>query len=112
MKRFGPGCGSAAKRVVANASAPVKKWLELEEENIVETEEGKNRECENTKDDKETVGKKKDLRSLIEEERDVVNTVVMSYDTNYYKFSVHIAKETWAVGGIQDPLFRSRGWKK
>lgn len=69
---------------------PVKKWLELEGENRVETEEGKNRKCEYTKD-QETVRNKKDLRSLMEEERNVVNTVVMSYDTNYYKLSCQIS---------------------
>ncbi|CAH2033600.1 unnamed protein product [Thlaspi arvense] len=96
-------------------SAPVKNWLEVEEENKTETEEG-NRKCENTEkqsggEEKETVRKKNDLRSLMEEEKKM-NLVVMSYDTNYYKLSADIAKETWVVGGIQDPLFRSRSWKK
>lgn len=54
--------------------------------------------------------KKKDLRSLTEEETNVLNTVVMSYDTS--KLSADIAKETWVVGGVQDPLFRCRSWKK
>ncbi|CDY21350.1 BnaA09g30770D [Brassica napus] len=47
-----------------------------------------------------------------EEEEENVNRVVMDYDTNYYKLSSDIAKETWVVGGIQDSLFRSRSWNK
>ncbi|KAJ4916391.1 Uncharacterized protein Rs2_01941 [Raphanus sativus] len=49
-------------------------------------------------------------RSAPEEEN--VKMVVMDYDTNYYKLSSDIAKETWVVGGIQDSLFRSRSWNK
>ncbi|KAL0651039.1 hypothetical protein Bca4012_093730 [Brassica carinata] len=90
----------------------IKKWLELEEKET-ETDASKNRGCEITKklsgqDEKETVRKKKDLRSLMEEETNVVKTVVMNYDTNHYKLSADIVKEAWVVGGIQDTLFRSR----
>ncbi|KFK44324.1 hypothetical protein AALP_AA1G243400 [Arabis alpina] len=97
-------------------SAPVKNWLELEEEEkkVVTEEEGK-RECENTKKqsgETETVRKKNDLRSLMEEENKKKNLVVMNYDTSYYRLSADIAKETWVVDGIQDHLFRSRSWKK
>ncbi|KAF8104920.1 hypothetical protein N665_0165s0009 [Sinapis alba] len=93
-------------------SAPVKNWLE-EEKKI---------ECNNTRkqsgeEEKETVSKKKDLRSLMEEEEEEVeeeennvNMVVMNYDTDYYKLSADIAKETWVGGGIQDSLYRSRSW--
>lgn len=97
-------------------SAPVKNWLELEEETKVKTEEenrgSEDSEKQSGEEEKETVRKKKDLRSLMEEEKKTSNVVVMSYDTNYYKLSADIAKETWVVGGIQDPLFRSRSWKK
>ncbi|ESQ34571.1 hypothetical protein EUTSA_v10008264mg [Eutrema salsugineum] len=92
-------------------SAPVKNWVEKE----IETEEG-NRGCDNTEkqsgeEEKVTVRKKNDLRSLMEEEKKM-DLVVMSYDTNCYGLSADIAKETWVVSGIQDPLFRSRSWKK
>lgn len=96
-------------------SAPVKNWLELEEEKKVETEEEDKRECENTKKqsgETETVRKKNDLRSLMEEENKKKNLVVMNYDTSYYRLSADIAKETWVVDGIQDHLFRSRSCKK
>ncbi|KAL0651046.1 hypothetical protein Bca4012_093737 [Brassica carinata] len=58
----------------------IKKWLELEEKET-ETDASKNRGCEITKklsgqDEKETVRKKKDLRSLMEEETNVVKTVM------------------------------------
>ncbi|WZZ58462.1 uncharacterized protein BNAC05G17510D [Brassica napus] len=92
-------------------SAPVKNWLETEKKKKIECEDARQQsgECE-----KETVSKKKDLRSLMEEEEEEedVNRVVMDYDTNYYKLSSDIAKETWVVGGIQDSLFRSRSWNK
>ncbi|XP_010498686.1 PREDICTED: uncharacterized protein LOC104776344 [Camelina sativa] len=92
-------------------SAPVKNWLE---EKKAETEEGGNTEKLSGREEEEndTVRKKKDLRSLMEEETKKMNLVVMDYDTNYYKLSADIAKETWVVGEIQDPLFRSRSWKK
>ncbi|XP_009103250.1 uncharacterized protein LOC103829342 isoform X1 [Brassica rapa] len=73
-------------------------------------------ECENTEkdrgeDEKETVIKKKDLRTLMEKEKNV-NMVVMNYDTNCYKLSPDISKETWVVGGTQDLLLRSQSWKR
>ncbi|KAF3597070.1 hypothetical protein DY000_02023714 [Brassica cretica] len=77
-----------------------------------------NNECESTEkdrgeDEKETVMKKKDLRSLMEKEKNV-NMVVRNYDTNCYKLSPDISKETWVVGGTQDLhlLFRSQSWKR
>ncbi|KAF8095483.1 hypothetical protein N665_0331s0003 [Sinapis alba] len=79
-------------------SAPAKSWLE--ERIQVKTEE-----------EEMSVKKKnkKDLRSLMEEEK--MELVLMRYDTDYYRLSSDIAKETWVVGGIQDPLSRSRSWK-
>ncbi|KAG2303593.1 hypothetical protein Bca4012_062328 [Brassica carinata] len=93
-------------------SAPVKNWLEKEEEKKVECEDTRKQSGEG---EKETVlSKKKDLRSLMEDEveEEDVNMVVRDYDTNYYKLSSDIAKETWVVGGIQDSLYRSRSWNK
>ncbi|KAJ0231143.1 hypothetical protein HA466_0302800 [Hirschfeldia incana] len=79
-------------------SAPAKSWLE--ERMQVKTEE----EEMNVKKKN-----KKDLRSLMEEEN--MELVLMRYDTDYYRLSSDIAKETWVVGGVQDPLSRSRSWK-
>ncbi|CAN8312916.1 unnamed protein product [Cochlearia groenlandica] len=88
-------------------SAPVKNWLETEDKKYKEETEEKTEETK-----KERVRKKKDLRSLMEEDNKKMDMVLMSYDTNYYKLSADIATETWVVGGIQDPLFRSRSSKK
>ncbi|KAJ0257601.1 Nucleolar GTP-binding protein [Hirschfeldia incana] len=88
-------------------SAPVKNWLEKEEEKKIECEDTRKQKGE---EEKETVSKKKDLRSLMEEEEEDVNVVVRDYDTNYYKLSSDIAKETWVVSGGQDSLYRSRSW--
>ncbi|KAF3518825.1 hypothetical protein DY000_02064214 [Brassica cretica] len=85
-------------------SAPAKSWLE--ERMQVKTEEE-----EEAEDQEMSVKKKnkKDLRSLMEEEN--MELVLMRYDTDYYRLSSDIAKETWVVGGVQDPLSRSRSWK-
>ncbi|KAJ4874276.1 hypothetical protein Rs2_39294 [Raphanus sativus] len=92
-------------------SAPAKSWLE--ERMQVKTEHGNREEEEETEDQEMSVNKKKnkkDLRSLMEEEN--MELVLMRYDTDYYRLSSDIAKETWVVGGInQDPLSRSRSWK-
>lgn len=95
-------------------SAPAKSWLE---ENRVKQNDG-NREndeeeeklCKRKLDEKKT----RNLRSLMEEENRNTkeSLVVMRYDPDFYKISSDIAKETWLVGGIKDPLSRSRSWKR
>ncbi|KAG2313544.1 hypothetical protein Bca4012_028092 [Brassica carinata] len=80
-------------------SAPAKSWLEERMQVKTEEEEVSVKEKKN----------KKDLRTLMEEEK--MELVLMRYDTDYYRLSSDIAKETWVVGGIQDPLSRSRSWK-
>uniref|UniRef100_A0A1J3E7W2 Uncharacterized protein n=1 Tax=Noccaea caerulescens TaxID=107243 RepID=A0A1J3E7W2_NOCCA len=95
-------------------SAPAKSWLE---ERMQEKTEQENREEQQGEEEEEETEyqemsmkkKKKDLRSLMEEEK--MELVLMRYDTEYYRLSSDIAKETWVVGGIQDPLSRSRSWK-
>ncbi|CAA7013350.1 unnamed protein product [Microthlaspi erraticum] len=93
-------------------SAPAKSWLEermqakTEQENREEQQKDEEKE---TEDQEMSMKKKKDLRSLMEEEK--MELVLMRYDTEYYRLSSDIAKETWVVGGIQDPLSRSRSWK-
>ncbi|KAK7311616.1 hypothetical protein RJT34_09873 [Clitoria ternatea] len=53
------------------------------------------------------------LKSLMEEEkRKKDNLVVMRYDSDFYGISSDIAKETWIVGGLRDPMSRSRSWKR
>ncbi|KAJ4965713.1 hypothetical protein NE237_017562 [Protea cynaroides] len=65
-------------------SAPAKGWLEK-------------------KEIEEAAAKKTKLAS--EEEKKKENLVLMSYAPD-------IAKETWVVSGIRDPLSRSRSWKR
>jgi hypothetical protein len=94
-------------------SAPAKTWLEEKQE---EEEEEKEKEDE---DEEEIIGrgkeeiKAKSLKCLMEEEKrktkEMNNMVVMKYDTDFYKISSDIAKETWVVG---DPFSRSRSWKR
>ncbi|KAF8103152.1 hypothetical protein N665_0188s0105 [Sinapis alba] len=104
-------------------SAPAKSWLEermqakTEQENREkhqeeETEqENREKQQEEETEDQEMSMKddKKDFRSLVEEEK--MDLMLMRYDTDYYKLSSDIAKETWVVGGVQDPLSRSRSWR-
>ncbi|XP_065847819.1 uncharacterized protein [Euphorbia lathyris] len=93
-------------------SAPAKSWLEeKKEEEAAEEEEEK------------IIEEKKggrNLRALMEEEtknsknKDLEKFVMMKYDTDFYKISSEIAKETWVNvgGGITDPFSRSRSWKR
>ncbi|XVF36733.1 hypothetical protein REPUB_Repub19eG0083600 [Reevesia pubescens] len=100
-------------------SAPAKSWLQ---ENRVEENEDNEENIENDEEEEEEKeeGKRKDekktknLRSLMEEEnrKTKENLVVMRYHPDFYKNSSDIAKETWLVGGIKDPLSRSRSWKR
>ncbi|XP_010261270.1 PREDICTED: uncharacterized protein LOC104600126 [Nelumbo nucifera] len=76
-------------------SAPAKGWLEA-----------KQREQEEEQD---TV-KKENL--ALEEERKKESLVLMSYAPDFFKISPDIAKETWVVGRMRDPLSRSRSWKR
>jgi len=85
-------------------SAPAKSWQEEEEE-----------EEEEEQDRKQEEKKGKNLKALMEEEgknSKKENLVVMSYDTDFYKLSTDIAKETWVVGGMKDTVARSRSWKR
>ncbi|CAI0381916.1 unnamed protein product [Linum tenue] len=60
----------------------------------------------------------KNLKTLMEEERktEMEKLIVMRYDTDFYKISCDVAKETWVVGGgmmnMTDPFSRSRSWKR
>ncbi|POO04017.1 nucleolar GTP-binding protein [Trema orientale] len=104
-------------------SAPAKSWLEEKEEEesedekeeIEEQEEEEERERDEEKRSKSSLS----LKCLMEEEKRKTtessssSLVVMRYDTDhFYKISSDIAKETWVVGGIRDPLSRSRSWKR
>ncbi|XP_022772460.1 uncharacterized protein LOC111315132 [Durio zibethinus] len=97
-------------------SAPARSKLE---ENRVEESQDNEENIENDKE-KEEERKRKDekktsnLRSLMEEENKKMkeSLAVIRYDPDFYKISSDISKETWLVGGMKDPLFRSRSWKR
>ncbi|XWS23872.1 hypothetical protein CRYUN_Cryun28dG0052700 [Craigia yunnanensis] len=99
-------------------SAPAKSWLE--ESRVEENEENEenienDEEEEEEKECKRKDGKKtKNLMSLMEEEnrKTKESLLVMRCDPDFYKISSDIAKETWLVGGMKDPLSRSRSWKR
>ncbi|KAF5740216.1 hypothetical protein HS088_TW11G00282 [Tripterygium wilfordii] len=97
-------------------SAPAKSWLEEKEQEVdEETEEDKENEEEEEEEEEMKEGKKsRNLRSLMEEEKinNKENLVVMRYNTDFYKLSSDIAKETWVVSGMRDLLSRSRSSKR
>lgn len=82
-------------------SAPAKSWLEEREEEDKREEERK---------------EKLAMEEEMEMKKKRENLVVMRYYENnndFYKISSDIAKETWVVGGIKDPvLSRSRSSKR
>lgn len=101
-------------------SAPAKSWLEKskeeEEEGVNSNDEKeKNSQKEKEKEVKRNVKKGQSLKSLMEEENrnKKENLVVMRYNNSgYYGISTDIATETWIVGGLTDPMSRSRSWKR
>ncbi|KAK7282803.1 hypothetical protein RIF29_11869 [Crotalaria pallida] len=106
-------------------SAPAKSWLKEEsndneggvdnhhEEHEREKCEQKEKVKEKEKAEVNMIKKGQSLKSLMDEEkRNKENLVVMRYDTDYYKLSSDIAKETWIVGDLRDSFSRSRSWKR
>nr|GMD50274.1 protein Shroom4-like isoform X1 [Ipomoea batatas] len=83
-------------------SAPAKSWLEERQEKQEEEEEKKLKMAAEEEESNNEKNKEKKKESL----------VVMRYGKDFYKFSSEIANETWVVGGITDPLSRSRSWKR
>ncbi|CAI0475214.1 unnamed protein product [Linum tenue] len=87
-------------------SAPAKSWMEQKQEEEEAEEEGAEEK------------RGKNLKTLMEEERktEMEKLIVMRYDTDFYKISCDVAKETWVVGGgmmnMTDPFSRSRSWKR
>lgn len=95
-------------------SAPAKSWLEEKEEEEDHEEEEDKEECHRQKGlEKEERKGKITLKSLMDEEKmKKENLVVMTYGSDLYNISTEIAKETWVVGGMKDPISRSRSWKR
>ncbi|MCE3052431.1 hypothetical protein HAX54_052602 [Datura stramonium] len=63
---------------------------------------------------KDNDDERKNERSRMEELESTKkkSLVVMRYGSDLYKFSSDITKENWVVGGIKDPLSRSRSSKR
>ncbi|WOG99050.1 hypothetical protein DCAR_0418397 [Daucus carota subsp. sativus] len=88
-------------------SAPAKSWLEEREEDKAKEEEKE--EVEEEKKAKMVNEEEVKRKKILEEN----NLVVMKYDTDFYKLSCDIAKETWVVGGMnKDQMSRSRSCKR
>lgn len=80
-------------------SAPGRGWGDERREKLdLKKENGKKLE-----EEEKEMGKEKERKSL---------EILMRYDAGFGKLSSDIAKETWVLGGFQDPLSRSRSWKR
>lgn len=100
-------------------SAPAKSWLtESEEEEGGNNNEKQNNSHKAKEKEKELpqthVKKGQSLKSLMEEEKinKKENLVVVRYNPEFYGISTDVAAETWIVGGLPDPVSRSRSWKR
>ncbi|MED6185384.1 hypothetical protein PIB30_056607 [Stylosanthes scabra] len=89
-------------------SAPAKSWLKREiEEEGKEKDKGKEKVVEMVRG--------KSLKSLMEEERRIINTqdnnnkLLVMYDIG---ISSDIAKETWIVGGLRETFSKTRSCKR
>ncbi|CAK8566333.1 unnamed protein product [Lathyrus sativus] len=100
-------------------SAPANSWLTEREEEV----HGNNNEKENISHKEKVIEKElsqthvkkgQSLKSLMEEEttNKKENLLVMRYNPEFYGISTDIAAETWIVGGLPDPMSRSRSWKR
>ncbi|CAM8974612.1 unnamed protein product [Rhodiola kirilowii] len=89
-------------------SAPAKSWLENRARAIVEQEE------RNKKTQQQNEEEEEEEEETEEKQRLSDYLVVMEYDTDFYKLSNDIAKETWVVGSINpnNPFPKSRSWKR
>ncbi|XP_076947950.1 uncharacterized protein LOC143620038 [Bidens hawaiensis] len=95
-------------------SAPTKSWMEEKEEEEQEKygddhdqddyQEREENEEQDDKDQKLDLPKESKRMSLSE---------LMKNESDFYKLSVDVAKETWVTGGIhKDPFSRSRSWRR
>ncbi|KAK7351176.1 hypothetical protein VNO77_10430 [Canavalia gladiata] len=98
-------CRSAPAKSLLRESGNDDNEKEEKEENAQKEQEIEKTEAE--------VKKGQSLKSLIEEEkRKKEKLVVMRCNSEFYGISSDIAKETWIVGGLGDPVSRSRSWKR
>ncbi|XP_076882231.1 uncharacterized protein LOC143530630 [Bidens hawaiensis] len=97
-------------------SAPAKSWMEEKEEEEQQQkkysddhdqddyQEHEENEEQDDKDQKLELPKESKRNSLSE---------LMKNESDFYKLSVDVAKETWVTGGIhKDPFSRSRSWRR
>ncbi|GKB82022.1 hypothetical protein Tco_0948917 [Tanacetum coccineum] len=102
-------------------SAPAKSWMEEKEEEEQQQEEEQQEKDENNHDHnsdhyhdfKEEEHEDKDDHLEKKESKRNSLMELMKNESDFYKLSIDIAKETWVIDGIQkDSLSRSRSWKR
>ncbi|CAH9100650.1 unnamed protein product [Cuscuta europaea] len=98
-------------------SAPAKSWLkeiqakeDEERSKPAENEEGKESATSTNSEEEDEEEEEEDEKEKTKKD---MSLVVMGYGDNFCKLSSDIAKETWVVAGIRDPLIsRSRSCKR
>nr|GEV48924.1 hypothetical protein [Tanacetum cinerariifolium] len=102
-------------------SAPAKSWMEEKEEEEQQQQEQEKDDNVNNHDHnsdhyhdvKEEEHEDKDDHLEKKESKRNSLMELMKNESDFYKLSIDIAKETWVIGGIKkDPLSRSRSWKR
>ncbi|KVI07261.1 uncharacterized protein LOC112510509 [Cynara cardunculus var. scolymus] len=100
-------------------SAPAKSWMEEKQEEEEQekedddddghdekVEEEEHADDDDGDDDEKMEKKEKKRKSLME-------LMKINDQSDFYKLSSDVVKETWVIGGIQkDPFSRSRSWKR
>lgn len=100
----GPSCAPPpnALLLMRCRSAPAKGLLEQKHEDNDNDDDSERKNVTSRMDELESTKKNNKLKKL----------VVMRYRSDFYKFSSDISKENWVVGGIKDPISRSRSSKR
>uniref|UniRef100_A0A7N0V7E0 Uncharacterized protein n=1 Tax=Kalanchoe fedtschenkoi TaxID=63787 RepID=A0A7N0V7E0_KALFE len=95
-------------------SAPANSWLETKAMAVVEQEERERRRQQNEEEEEQRIERREEEAEEKQRKKLRDYLVVMEYDTDFYKLSSDIAKETWVVGSInpKNPFSRSRSWKR
>ncbi|KAD6796682.1 hypothetical protein E3N88_07578 [Mikania micrantha] len=95
-------------------SAPANSWMEKKEEEEVQ-QENSSVNIDHNHDQEEEHHADKDEKLELKEFKHKRKSLseLLKNESDFYKLSIDVAKETWVIGGIhKDPLSRSRSWRR
>ncbi|KAF5766432.1 hypothetical protein HanRHA438_Chr15g0727561 [Helianthus annuus] len=99
-------------------SAPAKSWMEEKEEEEEQQEKYDDdhyhdHDHDDDHDQEHEEHAKKDQKLEHTKSKRKSLSELMKNESDFYKLSVDVAKETWVIGGIhKDPFSRSRSWRR